>query len=125
MPIPHHRFLRFLRTAVPPWLARSRSARQDKSFPISTTPIPLQPGVSTSVRLLGTGFRYTGEHPDIRVTVGDIIAPVLAAGRSTEPGNDYLTIRLPDELAGIGETDLYFTLNGQISNVVRINCGAS
>ena len=100
------------------------AGQPDESFPISATPIPLQPGVSTSVRLLGTGFRYAGEHPDIRVTVGDILAPVLAAGRSTEPGNDYLTIRLPDELAGAGETDLYFTLNGQLSNVVRINLGA-
>jgi hypothetical protein len=44
--------------------------------------------------------------------------------RSTEPGNDQLTIRLPDALEGVGETDLYFTVNGQISNVVRINCGS-
>ena len=113
------------RSAVAGQVTQRAAGRPDKSFPISTTPIPLQPGVSTSVRLLGTGFRYAGEHPDIRVTVGDIMVPVLAAGRSTEPGSDYLTIRLPDELAGIGETDLYFTLNGQLSNVVRINLGPS
>jgi hypothetical protein len=73
----------------------------------------------------GAHGRHAGDHPDIRVTVGGIVAPVLATGRSTEPGNDYLTIRLPDELAGMGETDLYFTLKGQLSNVVRINFGVA
>jgi cytochrome c peroxidase len=47
----------------------------------------------------------------------------LSAGRSTEPGTDELTIELPEGLAGVGETDVYFTINGQLSNVVRINCG--
>ncbi len=111
------------RSAVVGQVTQRAAGQPDKSLPISTMPIPLQPGVSTSVRLLGTGFRNAGDHPDIRVTVGGIFAPVLAVGRSTEPGNDYLTIRLPDELAGAGETDLYFTMNGQLSNVVRINCG--
>ena len=111
------------RSAAVGRVTQRATGQPDKSFPISTTPIPLHASVSTSVRLLGTGFRYAGEHPDIRVTVGGIVAPVLAFGRSTEPGNDYLTIRLPDELAGAGETDLYFTVNGQLSNVVWINCG--
>jgi uncharacterized protein (TIGR03437 family) len=87
-------------------------------------PIPLSRGVSTTIRLLGSGFRYVGERPDVRVMVGDIPAPVLSMSRSTEPGNDQLTVRLPDALEGVGETDLYFTVNGQISNVVRINCGS-
>jgi uncharacterized protein (TIGR03437 family) len=102
-----------------------------KSFPTwdcgesgcRAVPIPLSPRVSTTVRLLGTGFRYAGEHPDVRVTVGGIRVPVFSTGRSTEPGNDQLTIRLPDTLRGAGETDLYFTINGQLSNVVRIDCG--
>jgi uncharacterized protein (TIGR03437 family) len=111
------------RSAVVGEVTQHAAGQPDKSFPISTTSIPLQPGVSTSVRLLGTGFRYAGAHPDIRVTVGSVVAPVLAVGRSTEPGNDYLTVRLPDELTSAGETDLYFTINGQLSNVVRINCG--
>jgi uncharacterized protein (TIGR03437 family) len=112
------------RSAVVGQVTQRAAGQPDKSFPISTTPIPLYPGVSTSVRLLGTGFRYAGDHPDIRVTVGGVVTPVLAVGRSTEPGNDYLTIQLPDELAGAGETDLYFTMNGQLSNVVRINLGS-
>ncbi len=105
--------------------------KPDKSFPTwdcgpsgcRGVPIPLSPRVSTTVRLLGTGFRYAGEHPDVRVTVDGIRVPVLSTGRSTEPGNDQLTIRLPDALRGAGETDLYFTVNGALSNVVRIDCG--
>ena len=112
------------RSAVVGQVTQRAAGQPDKSFPISTTPIPLHSGVSTSVRLLGTGFRYAGNHPDIRVTLGGVVAPVMAVGRSTEPGNDYLTIQLPNELAGTGETDLYFTMNGQLSNVVRINLGS-
>jgi uncharacterized protein (TIGR03437 family) len=112
--------------------ATQRAAgKPDKSFPTwecgqsgcRAVPIPLSPRVWTTVRLLGTGFRYAGEHPDVRVTVGGIRVPVLSTGRSTEPGNDQLAIRLPDALRGAGETDLYFTVNGELSNVVRINCG--
>lgn len=104
----------------------------DKSFPTweceknvcHGRPIPLSPGVTTTVRLLGTGFRHFGEHPDVKVFVGGISVPVLSVGPSTEPGNDQLTIRLPETLAGLGETDVYFTVNGALSNVVRINIGA-
>jgi cytochrome c peroxidase len=108
------------------------AGKPDKSFPTwecgkngcRTVPISLSAGVSTTVRLEGTGFRYAGGHPDIQVTVHGIRVPVLSIGRSTEPGNDQLTIRLPDSLAGAGETDLYFTVAGVLSNVVRINCGS-
>jgi uncharacterized protein (TIGR03437 family) len=108
------------------------NGRPDKSFPAwkcgpnscGAVAIPLSPGVSTTVRLVGTGFRYAGEHPDLRVTVGDVEAPVLSVGRGAAPGNDELIIRLPDALRGVGESDLYFTVNGELSNVVRINCGS-
>jgi uncharacterized protein (TIGR03437 family) len=102
--------------SFPTWECEQRSCR--------AVPIPLSPGATTTVRLLGSGFRYAGEHPDVRATVGGIPAPVLSMSRSTEPGTDQLTVRLPNALEGVGETDLYFTVNGQISNVVRINCGS-
>lgn len=108
------------------------AGKPDKVFPTSEcgksdchgVPIPLSPGVSTTVRLIGTGFRYAGEHPDIKVTLGGIPAPVLSAGPSTDPGSDQLTIRIPDALEGAGESALYFTVNGQLSNVVQINLGS-
>ncbi|PYT32965.1 MAG: hypothetical protein DMG57_00035 [Acidobacteria bacterium] len=86
-------------------------------------PISLSPKVSTTLRLVGTGFRHAGDHPDFRVTVGGLTAPVVSFGQNTAPGTDQLTIRLPSALTGAGETDLYFTLNGDLSNVVRLDFG--
>jgi uncharacterized protein (TIGR03437 family) len=120
------------RSAAAGQVTQRSAGKPNKSFPTweceqsscRAVPIPLSPGATTTVRLLGSGFRYAGEHPDVHAIVGGIPAPVLSMGRSTEPGNDQLTIRLPDALNGVGETDLHFTVNGQISNVVRINCGS-
>jgi uncharacterized protein (TIGR03437 family) len=120
------------RSAAAAQVTQRMDGKPGKSFPswecgqggCRAASIPLSPGVSTSVRLLGTGFRHAGERPDVRVSVGGMPAPVLSIGRSAEPGNDQLTIQLPDALEGAGETDLYFTVNGQLSNVVRINCGS-
>jgi hypothetical protein len=38
-------------------------------------------------------------------------------------GRDQVTIQLPVELKGAGETDLMMTVDGVLSNVVRIHCG--
>jgi uncharacterized protein (TIGR03437 family) len=106
--------------------------RPDESFPAWkcndakcwANPIPLSPDVVTTIRLLGSGFRNAGGHPDVRVTLGGVVVPVLSIGPSAEPGSDQLTIQLPDGLRGAGESDLFFTLNGELSNVVRVNCGS-
>jgi hypothetical protein len=39
-------------------------------------------------------------------------------------GRDQVTIQLLQELQGAGETDLEMTVNGVLSNVARIHCGA-
>jgi uncharacterized protein (TIGR03437 family) len=89
-----------------------------------TVGIGLAGGLATTLRVLGTGFRFVGLRPDVRVMVGGVRVPVVSMGRSGEPGVDQITVRLPDALAGVGETDLYFTANGEVSNVVRVNCSA-
>jgi uncharacterized protein (TIGR03437 family) len=95
-----------------------------------TVPIPLSGGVITTVRLAGSGIRNAGAHAGtnaaIRVTVGGIAVPVLSFGAADayEVGRDQVTIQLPLELRGTGETDLMMTVNSVLSNVVRINCGA-
>ena len=50
-------------------------------------------------------------------------APVVSFGAADGVGRDQVTIRLPAELAGAGETDLVATVNGESTNVVRIYCG--
>ena len=88
-----------------------------------TAPIALSPEVATTLRLTGTGFRHFGSHPVVEVTAGGISAPVVSIGPGSAPGTDQVTVRVPDTLAGRGETDLYMKVNGELSNVVRVNFG--
>lgn len=89
-----------------------------------TVPVPLAPTTKTTIRMIGTGFRFIGDHPDIKVSIGGQNAKVLAFGPDpSAPYNDYLTVEIPDSLAGAGEVDVWFTVNGVLSNVVRVNCG--
>ena len=86
-------------------------------------PIGLSEGVSTTVRLVGSGIRNAGPHATIRVTVGGVAVPVVSFGAADDVGRDQVTIQLPAELRGAGESDLAMTVNGMLSNVVRIHCG--
>ena len=103
-----------------------------KTFPASqcardgcrAVPIPLSGRVSTTVRLAGSGIRNAAANAAIRVHVGGIAVPVLSFGPADNVGRDQVTIQLPVELRGAGETDLVMTVNGVLSNVVRIHCGA-
>ena len=87
-------------------------------------PIPVSGRVSTTVRLAGSGIRNAAANAAIRVTVGGIAVPVVSFGAADDVGRDQVTIQLPAELRGAGETDLVMTVNGVLSNVVRIHCGA-
>ena len=64
-----------------------------------------------------------GPHATIRVTVGGVAVPVVSFGAADDVGRDQVTIQLPAELRGAGESDLAMTVNGMLSNVVRIHCG--
>ena len=88
-------------------------------------PIPLSGGVITTVRLAGSGIRNAGPKAAIRVTVGGMAVPVLSFGAADKDdvGRDQVTIQLPLDLRGAGETDLVMTVNSVLSNVVRIHCG--
>ena len=55
--------------------------------------------------------------------MGGVAVPVVSFGAADTVGRDQVTIQLPAELRGAGETDLVMTLNGVLSNVVRIHCG--
>lgn len=102
-------------TGFPAWECSNGACR--------TAAIPLSDRARTTVRLEGTGFRHAGPDAAIRVTVDDVPVPVLSFGPLPGLGRDQLIIQLPDELRGRGETDLVMTVNGGLSNVVRINCG--
>jgi uncharacterized protein (TIGR03437 family) len=87
-------------------------------------PIPLARGVSTTVRLMGSGFRFASDQSHARAAAGETELLVVSMGRAADPGNDQLTVRIPDELIGSGEVEFYFRVDGALSNVVRLNFGA-
>lgn len=87
-------------------------------------PIALSEYVSTTVRLAASGLRNAGPHANVRVTVGGVVVRVLSFGPADDVGRDQVTIQLPVELRGAGETNLMMTVNGALSNVARIHCGA-
>jgi uncharacterized protein (TIGR03437 family) len=103
---------------------RSFSTYQCGKNDCTTVPIPLARSVSTTVRLLGTGFRNTPTGSSITVEIGRVAVPVLSFGPAEGPGADQITVRLPPALRGKGETDLMLTVSGRPANVVRINCGS-
>lgn len=88
-----------------------------------TIPVPAKSGAVTRVRLRSSGFRYAGSARDIHVTIDGVRVPVVSYGPDVNPGQDFLTIEIPDTLSGLGETDLIATVNGRPSNAVRINLG--
>ena len=89
----------------------------------STVPIPLTRHASTTVRIEGTGFRFTSSTASVHVIVDGIAVPVEGFGPIPNDSHDQVTIRLPKELRGRGEVDLWLVADGALSNVVRINCG--
>jgi uncharacterized protein (TIGR03437 family) len=113
-------------------MQRDVGGGQSKSFAASecvaghcrAVPIPLSDRVTTTVRLAASGLRNGGSHAKVRVTVGKIAVPVMSFGPADDVGRDQVTIQLPVELRGAGETDLTMTVNGALSNVARIHCGA-
>jgi uncharacterized protein (TIGR03437 family) len=108
-------------------ISRAVPGQTPKDMPIyrclqgrcSAVPIP----GSDEVRLFGSGFRYTHDLADIQVRIGGASVPVLAFGPAGDAGVDSLTVRIPANLRGRGETDLMCSIRGQKSNVVRINLG--
>jgi uncharacterized protein (TIGR03437 family) len=96
----------------------------DNTYACRTVPIPLSKNVSTTARIEGTGIRHADPHAAIRVSIGDVTVPVLSVGPVDDIGRDQITVKLPDELRGVGETDVFVTVNGILSNVARINCGS-
>jgi uncharacterized protein (TIGR03437 family) len=92
----------------------------------SALPIPLSPDSSTEIRLEASGVRHANSVEDIELTVAGRRIPVTSyrAADGGDPGRDWLSAKLPYELHGLGESDLLCRINGQISNVVRLQLGS-
>ena len=86
-----------------------------------TVPIDVSSG-AVYLTFYGTGIRYRSSLQNVICTIGGVRVPVLYAGpQSGFPGLDQVNVALTTDLRGIGETDLVLTIDGQVSNPVRIN----
>jgi uncharacterized protein (TIGR03437 family) len=88
-----------------------------------TIPIPMRKSAVTKVELVSSGFRHAGSARDIQVTIGGVRVPVVSYGPGKYPGEDLLTIEIPEALRGLGETDLIGHVKGRPANAVRIYLG--
>ncbi len=87
--------------------------------------VPIDLGASTDQLFLvgfGTGFRNRGALSVASATIGGVNADVLFAGAQGDfAGPDQANIRIPRSLAGRGNVDLVFSVNGKTANTVSIN----
>jgi uncharacterized protein (TIGR03437 family) len=88
-----------------------------------TTPIDLGPqGDRVFLICYGSGFRGRSSLSNVSATVGGTSAPVSFAGaQGSLVGVDQGNLELPRSLAGRGEIDLVFRVDGKNANTVRIN----
>jgi len=92
-----------------------------------SVPIDLGPDVgpaSDQVFLIayGTGFRNRSALSNVRAMIGGVNAPVFFAGATPGfAGLDQANLQLDRSLAGKGEVDLVFTVDGKTANPVKVN----
>ncbi len=85
--------------------------------------VPVAKGAKTRVILRSSGLRYAANPSEIAVTIAGQPVRVVSYGPTDEPGVDQLTIEIPAEMQGVGETDLLCHVKGRVSNAVRIAIG--
>jgi len=86
--------------------------------------VPISLGVDTPVylTLYGTGIRNRSALANVGVKINNTNVPVLYAGPAPNfTGLDQVNVSLILSLRGSKETDVVLTVDGQVSNVVRIN----
>lgn len=72
--------------------------------------------------LFGTGIRYRSSEAQVTASVGGLELPVLYAGpQGGFVGLDQINVEFPRALAGLGEVDVVLTVDGVVTNVVRVN----
>jgi hypothetical protein len=78
------------------------------------------------IRISASGVRFAPPTAGIHVIAGSHELKVISFGPDAngEPGKDQITVELPSDLEETGETDLFLTIDGALSNVARINFGS-
>ncbi len=88
-------------------------------------PLPIDLGAATDQLFLigfGSGFRYRSSLSTVIGAIGGTSAQVLYAGeQGFFTGLDQTNIAIPRSLAGRGDVDLAFTVDGKSANTVSLN----
>jgi uncharacterized protein (TIGR03437 family) len=86
-------------------------------------PIDLGPaGEQVFLILFGTGFRNRSALSAVTCQIGGEVSEVLYAGPQVSfVGLDQANVRIPRSLAGRGEVNVVFTVDGKTANTVTIN----
>jgi len=88
-----------------------------------TRPIDLGPETDqVFLVLFGTGLRNRSSLPAVTVKLGGVDGQVDFAGaQGSFVGLDQINVLIPRSLIGRGEVDVVLTVDGQVSNTVRVN----
>jgi uncharacterized protein (TIGR03437 family) len=82
------------------------------------TPVELQTGNIAVLFATGMRFRST---PDVTATAAGVtLAPAYVGAQGTFIGLDQINLIIPPTMAGKGEADLVFTIDGKTTNPIRI-----
>lgn len=81
------------------------------------TPVAIDAG--NTVMLFGTGFRYSSTAMTMSVG-GTAVTPMGFAAQSQFFGLDQANVQIPAGMAGRGDVDLTLTVDGKVSNVVKL-----
>ncbi len=71
------------------------------------------------VMLFGTGFRYASGAMTMSIG-GTAVTPIGFAAQSQFNGLDQANVQIPASLAGRGDVDLTLTVDGKVSNIVKL-----
>jgi uncharacterized protein (TIGR03437 family) len=80
---------------------------------------PREIGAGNFVALFATGVRYTSSA--MAMTVGSTnVTPLFVGAQGGFEGLDQINLQIPASMAGAGEVNLTFTIDGKTSNPVRL-----
>ncbi len=86
--------------------------------------VPIDLGATTDqvfAVLFGTGIRHRSSLAAVTAQIGGTSVQVQSAGAQGGAGVDQVNLLLPRSLAGRGEVDVVFTVDGKTANTVRVN----
>jgi uncharacterized protein (TIGR03437 family) len=112
-----------IRVVIPSTMQSPVPVFQCVDTPGSCRLVPIALGVDTPIYLsfYGTGLRGRSSLSHVKVTIGTVDVAALYAGpQPTFPGLDQINVPLPLSLRGAGEVNVTVTVDGVMSNSVKI-----